>query len=142
MEHILKYAYNNTKGKIKMKLLRKEGKSIEEVASWVQDNAKYINQEGSVDKLSYLKQAGRVSAAAAFFGGLLNIKPLIISDVHGYNVAVEKVKGRKASIDRTIERVVDFYTGTEIPFVCINHTECIDVALWISAPVESRHERA
>ena len=64
-------------------MLRQEGKTLEETADWVENNKKFINQEGSVDKLSYLKQAGRVSAAAAFFGGLLNIKPMIISDVHG-----------------------------------------------------------
>lgn len=113
---------------MKASILREEGKSLEEVASWVEENRKYINQEGSVDNLSYLKKAGRVSAAAAFFGGLLNIKPLIISDVHGYNVAVEKVKGRKASIDRSIERVVNNYTCTEIPWVFINHTECEELA--------------
>ena len=114
---------------MKASMLRAEGKSLEETANWVENNRKYINQEGSVDKLSYLKQAGRVSAAAAFFGGLLNIKPLIISDVHGYNVAVEKVKGRKTSIDRTVERVVENYTGEGIPYVIINHTQCEDVAL-------------
>lgn len=114
---------------IKASMLRAEGKTLEETAQWVENNKKYINQEGSVDKLSYLKQAGRVSATAAFFGGLLNIKPMIISDVHGYNVAVEKVKGRKTSIDRTVERVIERYTGESIPFVIINHTQCDDVAL-------------
>ena len=39
--------------------------------------------------------ANRVSGAAAFFGNLFNVKPMIISDIHGYNVAIEKVKGRK-----------------------------------------------
>lgn len=116
---------------IKASMLRAEGKTLEETAEWVENNKKFINQEGSVDKLSYLKQAGRVSAAAAFFGGLLNIKPMIISDVHGYNVAVEKVKGRKTSINRAVERVVERYTGEGIPFVIINHTQCEDVALEI-----------
>ena len=113
---------------MKASMLRAEGKTLEETAEWIENNKKYINQAGSVDKLSYLKQAGRVSATAAFFGGLLNIKPIIISDVHGYNVAIEKVKGRKASIDKTIEYVVDKYTG-EFPYVFINHTQCEDVAL-------------
>lgn len=120
---------------IKASMLRAEGKTLEQTAEWIENNKKYINQEGSVDKLSYLKQAGRVSAAAAFFGGLLNIKPMIISDVHGYNVAVEKVKGRKTSIDRTVERVVERYTGEGIPFVIINHTQCEDVALEIKQKI-------
>lgn len=123
---------------IKASMLRAEGKTLEQTAEWVENNKKYTNQEGSVDKLSYLKQAGRVSAAAAFFGGLLNIKPLIISDVHGYNVAIEKVKGRKSSIERTIERVVGNYTGEGLPYVAINHTQCEDVALELKQMIATK----
>ena len=111
--------------------LRAEGKTIEEVAEWVQTNKKFVNQEGSVDNLKYLKQAGRVSAASAFFGGLLNIKPLIISDIHGYNVAIEKVKGRKASIDRTVERILENYTGEQFKDVFIHNTDCYEDAMEI-----------
>lgn len=116
---------------IKASQLREEGKTIEEVAEWVELNKKFINQEGSVDNLKYLKQAGRVSAASAFFGGILNIKPLIISDVHGYNVAIEKVKGRKASIDRTITRVLENYTGEQMKDVFIHNTDCFEDAMEI-----------
>ena len=114
---------------IKASMLRAEGKTLEQTAEWIDNNKKYVNQEGSVDKLSYLKQAGRISATAAFFGGLLNIKPMIISDVHGYNVAIEKVKGRKTSIDRTIERLQENYTGEGLPFVFISHTQSEELAL-------------
>ena len=87
--------------------LRAEGKSIEEIAAFIEEHKLEMNQECTVGKLTYLKQAGRVSAASAFFGGLLNIKPIIISDAVGNNHAVEKVKGRAASISRIAERVKD-----------------------------------
>lgn len=123
---------------IKAGQLQQEGKSLEQVAEWVENNKKFINQEGSVDKLSYLRQAGRVSAAAAFFGGLLNIKPLIISDVHGYNVAIEKVKGRKASVIRTAERVAENYTGIDYPYIFIHHTDCEETANEVKNEILSR----
>ena len=107
--------------------LREEGKSIEEVAAFIEENKKFVNQEGSVNDLSYLKRAGRVSWASAFFGGLLNIKPLIIADVHGYNVAIEKVKGRKTSIIRTAERVAESINLEEYPYIFIRHSNCEDI---------------
>ena len=116
---------------IKASLLRAEGKTLDEVADWVQANKQCVNQEGSVDKLTYLKMAGRISAASAFFGGLLSIKPLIIADIHGYNVALEKVKGRKVSIDRTVERVIENYTGDQLKDIFIHNTDCYDDAMEI-----------
>lgn len=116
---------------IKASLLRAEGKTLEETADWVEKNKLFINQEGTVEDLNYLKKAGRVSAASAFFGGLFNIKPLIISDINGCNVAIEKVKGRKASLIRTVERIVENYTGKEYSDIFIHNTDCEDAALFI-----------
>ena len=109
--------------------MRAEGKCIEEVADWLVQNRKTVNQECTVDKLSYLKQAGRVSAASAFFGGLLNVKPIIISDVNGQNVAVEKVKGRKTSIMRIVERFKAEYIDLPYQKIQVVHADCIDEAM-------------
>ena len=84
---------------------RDEGMTIEEVANWLEENKLTVNQECTVEKLTYLKQAGRVSAAKAFFGGLLNKKPIIISDALGRNHALETVKGRRASMERIADRM-------------------------------------
>ncbi|MBR2903698.1 MAG: DegV family protein [Clostridia bacterium] len=113
---------------IKASKLRAEGKTIEETAAWVEENKKFFNQEAVVDKLAYLKQAGRVSASSAFFGDLLSIKPVIISDIHGYNYAVEKVKGRKRSIARIIEKTIAEYVPNDLG-IAIHHADCLDEAL-------------
>lgn len=105
--------------------LREQGKSIDEVAEWVKANRKVANQECTVEKLTYLKQAGRVSAASAFFGGLLSVKPIIISDINGQNAPVEKVKGRKTSIQRMVERFKDEYLPLEGQKVMIAHADCL-----------------
>ena len=109
--------------------LRDEGKSIEEVAEWVEKNKLKMHQEATTDKLIYLKQAGRVSAASAFFGGLLNIKPIIISDIHGKNVAVEKVKGRKASFIRIAQRIKERIVDVPYQRIFIGHADCLEDAL-------------
>lgn len=118
--------------------LRAEGKSLEEVAAWIDENKRFVHQEGSVESLTYLKRAGRVSAASAFFGGLLQIKPMIISDIHGYNVAIEKVKGRKTSMLRTIERMAENFRPEVCPYVCIHHTVCEQDALFLKEEMLKR----
>lgn len=108
--------------------LRAEGKSIDEVAEWLEEHKLEANQECTPEKLIYLKQAGRVSAASAFFGGLLSIKPIIISDVKGRNLAVEKVKGRKNSLHRLVERMKERYRDVPYQKVAILHADCLEDA--------------
>ena len=108
--------------------LRAEGKTIEEVAQWVEDNKQTVNMIGSVDSLVYLKRAGRVSAASAFFGGLLNIKPIIIADAQGRNFAVSKVKGRQTSIDRIAEMCAEAWDEKEYQRVFVAHADCLEDA--------------
>ena len=109
--------------------LRSQGKSIDEVASWIKENMATCHMEATVENLKYLKQAGRVSAASAFFGGLLNIKPILIEDAQGRNFAVEKVKGRITSLERLVERTVEQFKDVAHQKVFISHADCLDDAL-------------
>lgn len=73
--------------------LRKEGKTINEVADYIIQNRLKVNQFGCPDDLNYLRRAGRVKASSAFFGNLFGVRPVIISDAKGQNFAIKKVKG-------------------------------------------------
>lgn len=104
--------------------MRSEGKSIEEIAEWLEANKLRMNQECSVDSLVYFKRAGRVSATTAFFGGLLNIKPIVISSKEGHNLAVEKVKGRANAIVRLAERIAETYVSEPFARLFVSHADC------------------
>lgn len=108
--------------------LRSEGKTIDETAAWVEENKLTMHMIGSVDKLTYLKQAGRVSAASAFFGGLLNIKPIIIADAQGRNFACEKIKGRKNAMARMVELAKESYEQVPYERAFISHADCPEEA--------------
>jgi len=73
--------------------LKKEGKSIEEVYSWVEENKNRVHQMGSLDDLNYLARRGRISNAKAFFGTLIGIKPMGDFDSNGMPLVLSKVKG-------------------------------------------------
>ena len=104
--------------------LRDEGKSIEEVAEWVEENKQYYHETGSIDTLKYLRAYGRVSGAAAFFADTLNIKPVIMFDIHGMNYSFKKVHGEKKALaecfeyvkNNVVEGVTDvIYIGETMP---------------------------
>ena len=84
---------------IKAAEMQAEGKTLEETAAWIEEHKLSFNQYGTVESLDYLKAAGRVTASSAFFGNLFAVKPILISDLEGHNLAVKKVKGRKSSLD-------------------------------------------
>ena len=87
--------------------MRDDGASLDEVIAYVNENNLHYNLLGTVSTLKYLKAAGRVSGASAFFGNLLSVKPVIVSDEVGNNYVVEKVKGSKKSWDRLFELTAD-----------------------------------
>lgn len=57
--------------------LRKEGKSAAEIADHLDSVKEKMHVLAVVDTLEYLKRGGRISAAVAFAGTLLSIKPLV-----------------------------------------------------------------
>lgn len=115
--------------------MRANGASIEDAEKWINENKLNIHQDCCVADLKFLKQAGRVSAGSAFFGGLLQVKPIIISDAKGQNFAIEKVKGRKNSIDRIVQRMKADYRPEVFPDVIIAHADCEEDALYLKSQV-------
>ena len=107
---------------------KRAGASLEQAAKFVEDTRFHLDHWFTVDDLVYLKRGGRVSAAAAFAAGLLNIKPVLHMDDPGHLINMFKVRGRRASIkalaDKYGELAIDPAGGT----VFISHGDCIDDA--------------
>ncbi len=82
-----------------------EGKSIEEVAAFVEEKKLYYHTYATVGSLTHLKNAGRIKASKAFFGNLFGVKPIIIADAIGNNYAFKKTKGRKNALDELVALV-------------------------------------
>ena len=83
--------------------MKKEGKSIEEVAQWLEDNKHRCHQTGTVDDLKFLAKMGRCSNVSAFMGSLINIKPMAEFDRNGMNQILTKVTGYKKLFAAMIE---------------------------------------
>ncbi|MBW7474152.1 DegV family protein [Paenibacillus oenotherae] len=56
-----------------------------------------------VNTLEYLQKGGRIGKAAALFGSILNVKPILTVDEEGMVTAVDKVRGQKKAMQRIVE---------------------------------------
>ncbi|MDD5884691.1 MAG: DegV family protein [Erysipelotrichaceae bacterium] len=113
---------------IRARKMSEEGKTIEEIASWLEENKLKFNQWATTENLSYLKRAGRVKASSAFFGNILAIKPILISDAAGNNYAIKKVKGRKASLMEIIKDTIDSAEDIEHQTIYVAHADDLEGA--------------
>ena len=75
--------------------LQQDGKSLDEVAAYQQENKLRSCVLFTVDDLNYLKRGGRLSGGAAFVGTVLDPKPIVHVTDDGKLVPTEKCKGRK-----------------------------------------------
>lgn len=80
-------------------MLRAEGKSIDEVAAYLEENKNRFHQAGWLDDLSFVAKKGRITHPKAFFGTLAGIKPIGEFDSGGMTTVLGKVKGAKAAYE-------------------------------------------
>ena len=105
--------------------MKHEGKSIDEVAAYIEENKLCYHQVATVETLEYLRKAGRVKAVSAFFGNIIGVKPMIISDAKGQNYAIKKVKGRKNSILELISMVKENIIDAESQVIHVVHADTL-----------------
>ncbi len=117
---------------------RDEGLSLEELAAWVKEHKFNLAHWFTVDDLVYLKRGGRVSAATAMVGTMLNIKPVLHVDNAGKLISVVKARGRKAAIATLLKKLDELGTGCDNETVFICHADCLADAENLKAQVLER----
>ncbi len=71
-----------------------QGVSVAEILAYFEDWLKKVVVYVIPHTLKYAKKSGRISAAAAFAGDLLGMKP-VIRFADGENIVIEKIRGEK-----------------------------------------------
>lgn len=123
---------------IRAAVLRDEGLSAEEIVAKLEPERNNVNQFVTVHNLKALKAAGRVTASSAFFGNLLGVKPILISDKEGCNVAIKKVKGRFNSMQEIVDLTADGIENPETQTVMVLHSDCEDEAKELVKMLEAK----
>ncbi|CUO67820.1 MULTISPECIES: DegV family protein [Clostridium] len=100
-----------------------DNKSLDEVVSIAKsviENSKFIFVP---DTLDYLKKGGRIGGAAALFGSLLQIKP-ILTVTDGKTTVLTKVRTKKKAIDKIIYTVMEQNLKSPIKGLIVHHINC------------------
>lgn len=107
---------------------RAAGKTLDETADALDDEKMRLCEFFTVGSLEYLRRSGRVSAATAAIGSVLNIKPLLYGDYEGHIVSCAKHRGRKRVTDAIVEKYEKLVVDAKDQRVFISHGDCPDEA--------------
>ena len=100
-----------------------ENKSLDEVVSIAKnviENSKFIFVPETLD---YLKKGGRIGGAAALFGSLLQIKPILTVE-DGKTTVFTKVRTKKKAIDKIVNTILEQNSKSPIKGIIVHHINC------------------
>ncbi len=113
--------------------MRENGASLSETAAALRDMRWRMYQIFTVDDIMYLRRTGRLSNAKAIVASVLHIKPVLKGNEEGAIVAVDKIRGRRKSIDALVERYRKYVVSPETQTVGIAHADCVEDAEYLAS---------
>ncbi len=118
--------------------LRSEGRSIDQVRDWAEENKLHMCHQFTVDDLHFLKRGGRISATTAVVGSMLQIKPVLHVDNEGHLINIAKARGRQASLKALVDKMEKTATDPANQVVFISHGDCLEDAHTVEKMVKER----
>lgn len=117
-------------------MMRNAGKSMDEVAAWLEENKHRIHQMGTIEDLFFCKRMGRVSNTAAIMGTLVGIKPLADFNDKGLSHVIGKTRGYSNLYNAIIGYMKKTIVDPEKQIIFIAHTARIKEAEKLKKMVE------
>ncbi len=120
--------------------LREQGKSIDEVRAWAEENKLKMHHWFFTSDLTFFVKGGRVSKTSGFVGNMLNICPLLNVSVDGKLIPRYKIRTKRKVIEATVKRMEELaenrldYDGK----VYISNSACYEDAKAVADLIESK----
>ena len=118
---------------------RDAGMELEDACRWLEEKKMNLCHWFTVEDLMYLKRGGRISAATALVGTMLQIKPVLHMDDEGHLINVSKSRGRKASIQALAQKMGELQLPGENDTVFICHGDCVEDAQYLAGLVKEQY---
>ena len=118
---------------------RNAGLTLEELYTWCEESKLNLCHWFTVDDLMYLKRGGRIGAATAVLGTMLQIKPVLHVDDQGKLVSVGKARGRKASLDALAKKVAETGFAGQNDTMFISHGDCLEDAKYLEKQLKEKY---
>lgn len=103
--------------------MEKAGKSIDEILAYLQNWMDNVGVYFLPMTLKFVKKSGRLTAAAAFAGELLGLRPLIRIS-HGVISVSEKVRGEKNIVNKIADKICSVIQP-ESPYLMIHGSSTV-----------------
>ena len=118
---------------------KNKGKSLAEVAQFVRDEILHNIHWFTVADLNQLKRGGRISAATALVGTMMNIKPVLRVSDEGKLESVSKSRGIKAALTELVNQMEKSGTAPLAEqTVLICHANCPENVEFVSNLLRER----
>lgn len=118
-------------------LKKESGATIDEVASFVNENKLKFCHWFTVDDLYFLKRGGRISQATAVVGSILNVKPLLSMNDEGKLYVYDKIRGKKKVLDLMSSKIENLNSSYKKVFV--GHADCLDDAKYVAEKISAKN---
>lgn len=117
---------------------QRQGATIDEVKDWIEQNRNRMHHWFTVDDLNHLKRGGRISGAAALMGTMLGIKPVMHFDDEGHIILMDKIRGRKQSLDDLVKHMSITSEGAKDQMIFISHSDSPEGAEYVKEQVAAK----
>lgn len=122
--------------------LKKEGKNMDEIAAWLEENKTRSLHFFTVDSLQHLKRTGRLSTTKATLGTILDLKPVLMLNKEGKIIAYDKVKGRKRVVSYLVGKIEENLEDDEVSkdLCVVVHGDNLETAQAIEKQIKERFD--
>lgn len=117
---------------------KRAGATIDEVKDWVEQNRNRMHHWFTVDDLNHLKRGGRISGASALVGTMLGIKPVMHFDDEGHIILIDKIRGRKQSLDDLVNHMAKTSEDAGNQMIFVSHSDSMEGAEYVKEQVEKK----
>ena len=117
---------------------KRSGSKIEDVAAWIENNRNRLHHWFTVDDLNHLKRGGRISGTSALVGTMLGIKPVLHFDDEGHIILMQKIRGRRQSLDALVRHMEKTAENPGGQTIFISHSDSPEGADYVAKQVKSK----
>ncbi len=120
--------------------MKEEGKSLEEIAAWLEEHKQEFCIRFTVDDLGHLHRGGRISKTTAIIGSMINIKPTLYLSPEGKLESHSTARGRKKSLSTICNNMLDSmgkYLDSD-DVICIAHGDAYEDALYLETLIKEK----
>ena len=103
--------------------LKKQGKTMEEIAKWLEVKKHHMVHHFTVEDLFHLVRGGRLAKSTAILGTALNIQPILHMDEEGKLATIGKVRVRKKAMKTLVDTIAENTVGWDVNQIFISHSD-------------------